>query len=200
MKFVLTLSVCLALAAQSPATFQRPAAPGQLVDIGGGKRLHVLCKGSGDGPTVVVEAGLSQYTATSTYGKAQDAIASFARVCIYDRFGLGWSDAIPDGRTHRGMVEDLHKLVAAAGIQAPYVLVGHSMGGLLVRQYAQTYRSDVAGVILADATSETIYDAGSEEVRAGIVAQIDKRSRRARPTSPGATNRNNCRRSRRTVS
>src|SRR5262245_46180563 len=104
MKFVLTLYVCLQTllspAAQSAAPYQKPPAPGQLVDIGGGKRLHLLCKGSGDGPTVIFEAGLSQWTATSTYGKAQDAIAGFARVCVYDRAGLGWSDGVPDGRTH----------------------------------------------------------------------------------------------------
>ena len=189
MKYVLTLYVCLAMAmgavsAQSPAGFQKPAAPGQLVDVGGGRRLHVICKGSGDGPTVIFEAGLSQYTAASTYGKAQDAIASFARVCVYDRAGLGWSDAIPDGRTHRGMVEDLHALLAALKIPPPYVLVGHSMGGLLVRQYAQVYRGEVAGVVLVDATSETIYEPSGAQFRTGVVAQIAQGLAKARPGAP----------------
>ena len=80
-------------------SYVRPAAPGQLVDIGG-RRLHIECKGSAAGPTVIVEAGLSQFTAHSTYGKAQDLIAGFARVCTYDRAGLGWSDVAPGARTH----------------------------------------------------------------------------------------------------
>ena len=189
------LSLCFALAvaafvaspvAQSAAVFQRPAAPGQLVDIGHGQRLHVLCKGSGAGPTVLIEAGLSQWSASSTYGRAQDAIAaSGARVCVYDRAGLGWSDVVPDGRTHNGMVEDLHKLLAAMKVPPPYVLVGHSMGGLLVRLYAKTYRGEVAGVVLADATSEsTLYDAKSANARASIIAQIEKGLVNARPGVP----------------
>ncbi len=181
MKLVLTLSVCLSLGA---TTLQRPAAPGQLVDIGGGRRLHLVCKGSGDGPVVIFEAGLSQYTASSTYGRAQDAIATFARVCVYDRAGLGWSDGIPDGRTHQSMVEDLHKLLVAAKLPAPYVLVGHSLGGLLVRRYAHTYRSEVAGVVLLDATSETIFDDQSAQVRAGIVAKIEQGLAKAQPGVP----------------
>ena len=174
------------LSAQSSAGYQKPAAPGQLVDIGGGKRLHVQCKGSGAGPTVVIEAGLSQWTASSTYGKAQDAIAaSGTRVCIYDRAGLGWSDAIPDGRTHARMVEDLHKLLAVLKAPPPYVLVGHSMGGLLVRLYALTYLGEVAGVVLADATSEsTLFDAKSADARASMVAQIEKGLVNARPGVP----------------
>ena len=94
MKPVLTLFVSLAIS----TTAQKPAAPGQMVDIGGGRRLHVLCKGSSDGPTVIFEAGLSQYTATSTYGKAQNLISPFARVCVYDRAGLGWSDDVKFAR------------------------------------------------------------------------------------------------------
>ena len=92
--------------AAAPA-YVRPPAPGQLIDIGG-RRLHVLCKGPTQGPTVLFEAGLSQYTANSTYGKAQDLIAAKVRVCVYDRAGLGWSDAAPGARTHQDMVEDLH--------------------------------------------------------------------------------------------
>ncbi len=179
MRIVIALYVCLAL-----ATFQKPAAPGELVDIGGGRRLHVLCKGSGDGPSVIFEAGLSQYTATSTYGKAQDAIAAFARVCVYDRAGLGWSDAAPNGRTHQGMVEDLHSLLGAAKLPGPYVLVGHSIGGLLVRQYAQAYRADVAGVVLVDATSETIFDEESAKARAAMVTKIAEGLAKAKPGVP----------------
>ena len=191
MKVVNTLHVCLLVvaaalpaAAQAPAVFEKPAAPGQLVDIDNGRRLHILCKGDADGPTVIFEAGLSQYPPSLTYGKAQEAIALFARVCIYDRAGLGWSDAGPSARTHGDMVEDLHRLLAAAKVPAPYVLVGHSMGGLLVRQFAQAYASEVAGVVLADATPDTIFDAESIAARAAIVEKIDKGLAKAAPGVP----------------
>jgi len=193
MRLVCTLYVCLAMAvtalpaaAQVPAAFEKPAAPGRLVDVGGGRRLHVVCKGSADGPSVIIEAGLSQYTAASTYGKAQEAIAAFARVCVYDRAGMGWSDAVAEGRTHRGMVEDLHRLLEAANIPSPYVLVGHSMGGLLVRQFVQAHRGDVVGVVLADATSESIFEPQASAARAGIIAQIEKGLTNGRPGVPVA--------------
>jgi pimeloyl-ACP methyl ester carboxylesterase len=137
----------------APAAFVKPQAPGRLIDVGG-RRLHLLCKGAAAGPTVIFEAGLSQYTANSTYSTAQDAIAPFARVCTYDRAGLGWSDPAPRGWTQAGMAADLHALLAAAGEPRPYVIVAHSLGGLLARTYARTYRDDVAGLILLDATSD----------------------------------------------
>src|SRR5688572_9796579 len=88
----------LAQAPAPPVSYVKPAPLGELIDIGG-RRLHVECKGQGEGPVVVFEAGLSQFTAHSTYGKAQDLIAPFARVCIYDRAGLGWSDPAPNLRS-----------------------------------------------------------------------------------------------------
>src|SRR5262245_66316168 len=82
-----------------PAAFVKPQAPGRLIDVGG-RRLHILCKGAAaGGPTVVFEAGLSQYTANSSFSLAQDAIAPFVRACSYDRAGLGWSDPAPQGWT-----------------------------------------------------------------------------------------------------
>lgn len=191
MRFVIALHVCLfsaatALpgAAQTPAAFEKPAAPGQLIDVGGGRRLHLLCKGDAEGPSVILEAGLSQYPAVLAFGKAQETIAEFARVCLYDRAGLGWSDALPGPRTHGDMADDLHRLLTAAKVPGPYVLVGHSIGGLLVRLYAQKYRDDVAGVVLADATSETIFDAESGAARVAIVEKIAKGLADTRPGVP----------------
>jgi pimeloyl-ACP methyl ester carboxylesterase len=143
----------------------------------------MLCKGSGDGPVVVIEAGLSQYTANSTYGRAQDAISSFARVCTYDRAGLGWSDPAPEDWTHNGMVQDLHGLLQAADIREPVILVGHSLGGLLVRSYVSAYPHDVVGVVLVDATSEANF-AEIEAASAATVPQIDAALATARPGEP----------------
>lgn len=170
----------LTAAAQSPSApapaataYARPAPPGQLVDIGG-RRLHVQCKGKPAGPVVIFEGGLSQYTAHGTYGKAQDLIAAFAQACTYDRAGLGWSDAAPGPRTQQDMIEDLHRLVAAESFKRPLVLVGHSTGGLLARLYARSYPAEVAGVVLVDATPESIVFApGAAQARQGIIAQID---------------------------
>ena len=165
-----------------PAAFVRPPTPGRLVDVGG-RRLHILCKGVAAGPTVVIEAGLSQYTANSTYGPAQDVIAPFARVCTYDRAGLGWSDPAPEGWTEAGMAADLHALLAAAGESGPYVIVAHSLGGLLARIYARTYPHDVAGLILLDATSDEDF-AELDSAAATLIPRLDAAISSSRPGVP----------------
>ncbi|MCX7512310.1 alpha/beta fold hydrolase [Frateuria sp. STR12] len=169
----------------SPAVvYAKPAPPGRLVDIGG-RRLHIQCKGTPEGPVVIFEGGLSQYTAYSTYGKAQDLIAPFAQVCIYDRAGLGWSDPVTGPRTRQDMVEDLHKLVLAERFGRPLVLVGHSAGGLLARFYARKYPGEVAGVVLVDATPESIVFApGAAKARQAIIAQINGALDGAREGAP----------------
>jgi len=169
-------------AATGPAAFVRPPAPGRLIDVGG-RRLHLLCKGAAAGPTVLFEAGLSQYTANSTYSTAQDAIASFARVCTYDRAGLGWSDPAPQDWTQAGMAADLHALLAAAGEPGPYVIAAHSLGGLVARVYVRTYRADVAGLILLDATSDE--DFGElAEASAATVPKLNAAIGASRPGLP----------------
>ena len=166
----------------TPAAYVRPEAPGRLIDVGG-RRLHLHCKGTTAGPTVVFEAGLSQYTANTTYGTAQEAIAPFARVCTYDRAGLGWSDPAPEGWTQAGMVADLHTLLAAAGEAKPYVILAHSLGGLLARTYARTYPAEVAGIILLDATSDEDFEELAA-ARATVVPQLDLAISSSRPGVP----------------
>lgn len=170
--------------APAPAVYVRPAPPGTLVDVGG-RRLHVRCSGRAVGPTVVFEAGLSQFTATGTYGKAQDLIAEFAHVCVYDRAGLGWSDAAPGPRTHDDMVDDLHRLAGAQRWPGPLVIVGHSIGGLIARRYATRHPGQVAGVILVDATPEDVlFTPQAADERKALAARIDAGLRIATPGQP----------------
>lgn len=123
--------------------------PGRLIDIGG-YRLHLLCNGTGS-PTVLFEAGIGDDSLT--WAGVQPAIARTTRACSYDRAGYGWSDTSPKPRDARTIAQELHTLLRTAGIGGPLVLVGHSLGGLFVREYAGLYRSDVAGMILVDSTS-----------------------------------------------
>jgi len=122
--------------------------PGKLVDVGG-RKMHIDCTGDGN-PTVVLESGLGD--TFMSWRKVQPEIAKFARVCSYDRAGLGYSDPSSQPRTAKVIAEELHALLQAAGVRPPYVLVGHSMGGYDVRLFASLYRNEVAGMVLVDAS------------------------------------------------
>ncbi len=117
-------------------------------DVGGFK-MHMYCTGEGS-PTVILESGLGD--AYVSWRKVQPQIAKFTRVCSYDRAGIGYSDSSSQPRTSKVMAAELHALLHAAGVPPPYVLVGHSMGGYNVRLYASLYRSEVAGMVLVDAS------------------------------------------------
>jgi pimeloyl-ACP methyl ester carboxylesterase len=125
-------------------------APGKLVDIGG-YRLHINCTGTGS-PTVILDAGLGG--TSLDWSKIQPAVARFTRVCSYDRAGYGWSDTGPGPRTSQQIVKELHLLLVHDQVSGPYVLVGHSVGGLNMRLYAYRYPAEVAGMVLLDSTSE----------------------------------------------
>src|SRR5258708_1174098 len=122
--------------------------PEQRIDVGGFK-MHIDCTGPGS-PAVILESGLGDTYVS--WRKVQPQIAKFARVCSYDRAGLGFSDASSQPRTSKVMAEELHALLAAAKIAPPYVLVGHSMGGFNVRLFASLYRSEAAGMVLVDSS------------------------------------------------
>ena len=121
--------------------------PGQLIDVGG-HRLYVNCTGSGS-PTVVLEAGLGE---TSAYWeRIATVVARDARVCIYDRAGRGQSEPATDPQDGLAIAADLHRLLEGAQEDGPYVMVGHSSGGVYVRIFASQYPDEVAGMVLLDA-------------------------------------------------
>jgi pimeloyl-ACP methyl ester carboxylesterase len=133
----------------SRSTAPAVAMRGQLVDVGP-YRLHLECTGS-RGPTVILEPGGGGSAASM--GLITPAVARDSRVCVYDRAGRGWSDPAaipPDGAQ---IATDLHRLLDRAHVPGPYVLAGHSFGGLYVRTYASMYPEEVAGLVLVDSTA-----------------------------------------------
>ena len=120
--------------------------PGQLVAVDGYK-LHISCTGEGS-PTVILDAAGGN--ASPSWGLVQPEIAQSTRVCAYDRAGMGWSERGPTPRDMNQHVRELHALLTGAGIDGPYVLVGHSYGGRIARVYAKEYPSEVVGMVLID--------------------------------------------------
>jgi pimeloyl-ACP methyl ester carboxylesterase len=121
--------------------------PGQLVDVGG-YRLHINCTGSGS-PTVVIEAGLGDWS-TTWAAHVQPEVAKTTRVCTYDRAGMGWSETGPLPRDAAQNAKELRTLLQNANIPGPYVMVGHSLGGLIARVFAHDYSAEVVGVVLIE--------------------------------------------------
>lgn len=138
--------------AASPATSTAtPAAvTDELVDVGG-LSLHIRCVGEGS-PVVVLDSGLGDDG--GVWNQVQPELGGITRACAYDRAGTGSSSAAPRPHTSRQMVRELHALLGRAGIAGPYVLAGHSLGGLNVRLYASEHPGEVVGMVLIDATTE----------------------------------------------
>lgn len=135
--------------AQTPG---KDPAPGVLVAVGG-HRMHLRCVGPDRArPTVILEAGGGGFS--GHWARVQALLAPRVRSCAYDRAGLGWSEPGPAPRTMRQETFELHELLSAAKLGGPFVLVGQSLGGLLVRLYAEQHGADVAGVVLVDPTHE----------------------------------------------
>ena len=133
-----------------PESQQAFARPQQMVDIGG-RRLHLYC--SGTGPVTVVFDAFSGGAGSSWFA-VQPHIAKRTRACVHDRAGMGFSDPAPRPNTSANAVEDLHKLLGAAGIAPPYVMVGSSYGGANVQLYAYRYPGEVAGLVLVEPQHE----------------------------------------------
>jgi pimeloyl-ACP methyl ester carboxylesterase len=127
--------------------------PGQLVNVSvdgaSSFSMHIYCTGEGS-PAVILDSGLGD--SYLSWRKVQPQIATFTRVCSYDRAGIGYSSASSRPRTSQVIAEELHALLRAAAVPGPYIVVGHSMGGYDVRLFAAAYRPEVAGMVLVDAS------------------------------------------------
>ncbi|MGW8959307.1 alpha/beta hydrolase [Paenibacillus sp. NPDC055715] len=123
---------------------------GKMVDAEG-YRLHIQKLGSGS-PTILLKSGRGE--SSLSWRDIPEKLSSFATVISYDRAGYAWSEEAATPRTGENIVRELHVALKNADIQAPYILVGHSLGGMYSRLYAQTYRDEVAGLVLVDARPE----------------------------------------------
>jgi len=156
---IFVLAGLLYQAAGSAADNRKFPPPGRLVDIGG-RRLHLVEAGRGS-PPVIFESGIAASSLNWMVLQAQ--VARFTRACAYDRSWLGWSDPADTPRGASGLVEDLDAMLASAHLPAPYVLAGHSFGGLLVQAYAVKHPAQVAGLVLVDPLSAAEWLAPSAE-------------------------------------
>jgi pimeloyl-ACP methyl ester carboxylesterase len=156
--------------------------PGQLIDVGG-YRLHLSCTGSGS-PTVVLEPGGGEMSSNLAW--ITPAVARDTRVCIYDRAGRGWSEPADTAQNGMQIATDLHTLLQRGDVPGPYVLAGHSFGGLYVLTFAARYPDEVAGMVLVDSTAPASavkpgtaspYDGGSYDLmgRVSALASVSAR-------------------------
>jgi pimeloyl-ACP methyl ester carboxylesterase len=137
---------------------------GEMIDVGG-RRMRIVCMGPPNSgkPTIVLEAGAFGFAAD--FGTVQDQLtAKGLRNCAYDRAGMGYSDPSPEPRDGIAIADDLDKLLAAAHAPPPYVMIGHSMGGMRVREFAGRHPDQVVGVVLVDASpSEALKDPATRD-------------------------------------
>jgi len=138
---------------------RRHPPPGRMVDVGT-HRLHLHETGSG-GPTILLEAGLMS-TVLSWTSLQRELSRSF-RVVSYDRAGLGWSELGPMPRTAERIVDELYAALNKAGVEPPYILIGHSFGGLLMPLFAARFPKEVMGLVLIDAVAPAEWDPPSAQ-------------------------------------
>lgn len=123
----------------------------------GGHKLFLLSYGQNK-PAVILESGIGDGGTMSGWDVVQKKVKDFAQVCLYDRAGLGQSEKGPEPRTTIQIAHELHALLEAAKIEPPYIMVGHSMGGLHIQTYAMLYPDDIAGMVFVDPTPKELVD------------------------------------------
>jgi pimeloyl-ACP methyl ester carboxylesterase len=169
-----TSRVVLFVAVVCLAAPTNPKPIGDLISIGS-RKLHIHCTGTGS-PTVVVENGGAAFS--FDWELVQPEIARLTRICTYDRAGYAWSDPGPEFDTFDQAINDLHLLLTNAGVRGPYVLVGHSLGGMLIRFYQAKYPGDVVGIVLVDSShEESLQHVGLKVARMMKQRPIDRRIR-----------------------
>lgn len=169
------------VAAQAP---EPPPPPGRLVEVDG-RRLHLHCVGDG-GPTVVFDTGAGAWSIHARPVQERVAREGDLRACAYDRAGLGWSEPAEGPRTSRRMATELHAVLERAGVEPPYVLVGHSLGGYNVRLVAEAHPDEVAGIVLAESAHEEQWERLPEAARALVPAAAAGYRRTAGAARAGA--------------
>jgi pimeloyl-ACP methyl ester carboxylesterase len=159
----------MALACAWLALAAAPSTPAQSPDVAEG-RMHLRVSGSGS-PVVVLEAGYgSDHRA---WQSVHDRLAAATTVVSYDRRGLGKSPPSEQPRTGAVIAKELHAALARAGVAPPYVLVGHSYGGLLVRVFAAAYPTEVVGLVLVDPAPDGFYARAARERPREYLAQLE---------------------------
>src|ERR1700722_6498138 len=144
------VAACAAFnAGTSPYFFWRHPAPGQIYNVGGYK-MHLYCTGAGS-PAVVLDAGLGNDSLI--WANVQPELSKITQVCSYDRAGFGWSEARPEARDARRLSDELHALLGAAGVNGPTILMGHSISGMYIRDYATRYPQNLVGLVFVDGST-----------------------------------------------
>ncbi|MFI5152712.1 MAG: alpha/beta hydrolase [Chitinophagales bacterium] len=174
-KYLLTFSflslACLCDQGQALRVDSNYAAPGRLEDIGG-RRIHLICSGTGT-PSIVLIPGGGAFSID--WSLVQSGIENTTRVCAYDRAGLGWSDSGPADETVEESISDLHAALHSAGEKGPFVLVGASIAGAYIQAYQHEYPGEVAGLVFSNSSnrigfagknhSGLIWDLSEEDIK-----------------------------------
>jgi len=147
---------------------------GEMIDIGGGRRMHIVCEGpKSAAPTVLFESGAFGFSAD--WGAVQPkVVAQGMRACAYDRAGLGLSDPGPEPRDANAVVGDLEKLLKAAHEDGPFILVGHSMAGLYLPLFAARNPDKIAGLVFVDAATPAVSETPSGRQFADAFAKASR--------------------------